>query len=250
MASVQELKKDFKRLVDQEALIHGYIFFGPADPRGQSSDQDPKTLFAKQLASYLETKKWQEPVGILLDALEVDIKVNSGIDAVRAVQRFLFEKPIRSPRRTLILKNAEWFTTAAEHAILKVAEEPPPSALILLVANDQNILFPTLRSRFQEIFFSQNFSVREIRRKFSVPENVRDFLKKDKKERVEILKNLLDDEAMLDRFMSDILLALSCDTIRTWRELKEVLHRFTAIRRYSTNRKLQLEAALLPLPQY
>ncbi len=249
MASIPELKNDFKRLVDRESLTHGYIFFGSPDPRRQDPHEDSKTLFTRQLASYLETKKWQVPDQILLDNFEIDAKIDSGIEAVRTAQQFLFEKPVRSPRRTLVLKNAERLTSAAEHAILKIAEEPPASALIILTVNDPNILLPTLRSRFQEIFFSPEFSVREIRKKFLVPKDVQDFLKSGKKERVEIIKDLLEDESNLDRFISDTVLVLSRDTIHTWRELKEILDRLTAMRKYSTNRKLQLEAAFLFLPQ-
>lgn len=126
------------------ALGHAYIFFG--DP------QVGKFTAAKALAARLEGGEPQRP---LTDAriFAPDGKGAIGIDTARAVRAFLSERPFVGARRTAIIDRAEALTPEAQNALLKVAEEPPSSALLILVMPDPELLWPTLRSRFQKIHF-------------------------------------------------------------------------------------------------
>jgi hypothetical protein len=74
------------------------------------------------------------------------------IDAVRELQRFLQLKTVghaQQLRRAVIIAHAEALTTEAQNALLKVLEEPPADTLIILTANSQRALLPTIRSRVQ-----------------------------------------------------------------------------------------------------
>ncbi len=55
------------------------------------------------------------------------------------------------PRRMFLIDAAEDLQTEAAHALLKTLEEPPESALLVLVASDIEELLPTIRSRCQEL---------------------------------------------------------------------------------------------------
>jgi replication-associated recombination protein RarA len=150
--------KEFTGLAAAQALGHAYLFYGPA--------MAGKRTFALALAHFLEKGSFTPPAdgevlqdGMVIDAafaaqLDPDKKGGSiGIDAVRAIREFLWQRPIVSPRRTLILDDAERMTSEAQNAILKIAEEPPASSLIILIASDPEGLLPTILSRVEKIYF-------------------------------------------------------------------------------------------------
>ena len=152
-----------KDLAKADSLPHGFIFYGP--------QMVGKFTAAKALASYFEKKDWDFE-GVLEDAhiIQPDEEGTIGIDAVREIKTFVYQKPNFSKYRTLILDEAERMTEAAENALLKVAEEPPESSLIILIVREPELLSATLRSRFQKIYFGEwNES------------DLEEYLKKDKK---------------------------------------------------------------------
>ncbi len=72
------------------------------------------------------------------------------IDTIRAWQRDIALKPYEGHRRVFILHDAERLNEEASNAMLKTLEEPPPFALLILVANNTNLL-STIVSRCQII---------------------------------------------------------------------------------------------------
>lgn len=69
---------------------------------------------------------------------------------VRRLERVSALSPFASARRVFIIDAADDLQLEAAHALLKTIEEPPPSALFLLLAADPDALLPTIRSRCQE----------------------------------------------------------------------------------------------------
>lgn len=70
-----------------------------------------------------------------------------GIEEVRNLQKKLFLKPLKSPAKAVVVKNAENLTIAAQNALLKVLEEPPDNTIILLETKNKDLLLPTILSR-------------------------------------------------------------------------------------------------------
>ena len=85
--------------------------------------------------------------------LDPDRADSIGIDAVREIKNFLWQKPNVSAKRTLIIDEAELLTTEAQNALLKVTEEPPMSSLLIIIASDPDGIVPTILSRLQKIYF-------------------------------------------------------------------------------------------------
>lgn len=139
------LVKDFKNLIKNERLAHGYIFFGEPEVG--------KFYFAKHLANLLENGEFQISGRPLSDSLILEN--SSGIDDVRQIKNFLWQKPIISSRRLVIINNAQNLTPQAQNAILKITEEPPDRAIIILIMNQLENLLPTLVSRLQKIYFGR-----------------------------------------------------------------------------------------------
>ncbi|HLD00101.1 MAG TPA: AAA family ATPase [Patescibacteria group bacterium] len=138
--------RDLKKLADVGDLAHGYVFCGP--------EMIGKRFTAESLANFLETGSFELPK-LLQDCLVIKPIGNTiGIDQVREIKNFLWQKPAISSRRTLILDDAHSMTAEAQNALLKITEEPPASSLILLVTSDPDALNPTVFSRLQKIYFS------------------------------------------------------------------------------------------------
>jgi len=234
MAFVNELKRDFQQLIDKGRLAHGYIFFGE-DIHGQYQ-------FAASLTNYLETGIWEMPARILTDALVIDAALNSGIESARSITGFLWQKPIASPKKSLVIKAAQELTGAAQNAILKIAEEPPEHALIILILRDPEALIAPLVSRFQKVYWSERKTVEiEPEIKKLVAQVLR---APTPKERTLIIKLILEQETNLNDFITALILDLRKDPIKNHGVIKNVLHRWTLMNQYNTNKKLQLEAAL------
>lgn len=80
-------------------------------------------------------------------------KDSIGIESIRELQKFLQLKTIgkQQLRRAVIVEHAESLTTEAQNAYLKLLEEPPADTLMILTADNQRALLPTILSRVQTI---------------------------------------------------------------------------------------------------
>ncbi|MDI3316202.1 MAG: hypothetical protein QJR14_01015 [Bacillota bacterium] len=73
-----------------------------------------------------------------------------GIDEVHRVIRWLSLQPLIAARRVALFRQADRLSPAAQNALLKVLEEPPGDALLLLASALPDRLLPTVRSRCGE----------------------------------------------------------------------------------------------------
>ena len=73
------------------------------------------------------------------------------VDDVRAVADFLRLTPAEGGWRIVVLDGAESLNRNAANALLKVLEEPPPRAVLLLTCAAPGRLLPTIRSRCRRL---------------------------------------------------------------------------------------------------
>ena len=73
------------------------------------------------------------------------------VDEVRALKAFFQLSAAEGGRRVAIVDAADELNTAAANALLKILEEPPAGAVLLLVSHRPAALLPTLRSRCREL---------------------------------------------------------------------------------------------------
>jgi DNA polymerase-3 subunit delta' len=69
------------------------------------------------------------------------------VDDTREVARFLRLTPAEGGWRIVVVDGADEMNRNAANALLKVLEEPPQRALLVLVAHSPGLLLPTIRSR-------------------------------------------------------------------------------------------------------
>lgn len=228
-----DLKSSFQKLASDNDIFHSYIFFG--------NNVDFQSDFALSLANFLEKKSWQLPSKPLVDCLVIESgeEGSIGIDEVRNMSKFLWQRPVVSFKKTLVIKNAEQLTAIAQNALLKITEEAPVSSLIILITRDKDSFIPTLLSRFQKVYTASLTVIDSISNNLSV--GVTNFLKGSDREKVSILKKVIEDDVLND-FIKAIIFELDKDPIKNFVSLRELLYRWTNINKYNTNKKLQLEA--------
>jgi DNA polymerase III gamma/tau subunit len=215
MIRYQDKIKLLKKLADSGKLSHAYLFFG--------GNREEKIVFAQSLANSEETL-----------IIEPDEKGTIGIDIIRSLKYFLWQKPARPPcfatrsgqanskLRTVIIKEAENLTNQAQNAALKIVEEPPESALIIFIVKNVENLLPTLTSRLQKIHFP------EIEmRKMSIQTND---------------TNSINNDIDIDYFFKNLIGDLKKDPIKNSQRLKEILKRLVLIKQFNVNKRLQIKA--------
>lgn len=76
---------------------------------------------------------------------------------VDVIRHFVIEpaalKPAQGPRRVFVIRDAERMNDEAQNALLKTLEEPPGTAVLILLTTAASRLLPTIRSRCQEVPF-------------------------------------------------------------------------------------------------
>jgi len=121
----------------------GGLFGAPPAP--ENLDIDPENPVARRMAALAE------PTLLLLrrawDADRKRLKAQITVDEVRKLRGFFGMTASDGGRRVVIVDDADAMNVAAANALLKLLEEPPERAVILLVSHRLSGLLPTIRSR-------------------------------------------------------------------------------------------------------
>ena len=146
-----------RNAVRDDRVGHAYLFSGP---RGTG-----KTTNARILAKVLncENPVDGEPccvcqscvaveAGTSYDVHELDAASNNGVDAMRdLIEKASLGTPGR--HKVYILDEVHMLSKAAEAALLKTLEEPPPHVVFVLATTDPQKVSETVRSRSQHLQF-------------------------------------------------------------------------------------------------
>jgi DNA polymerase-3 subunit delta' len=144
-----------------DRLGHAYLFTGPAGVGKK------RTALALAQALLCDDKP-RESCGVCAGCVSVaagthpDLfvvapaagKRDVTIDQVRDLQRLLGLRPIRGGKKVALLDDAHLLNPAAQSALLKILEEPPGDALLILLTVNSVTLSRPLLSRCQQIRFA------------------------------------------------------------------------------------------------
>jgi DNA polymerase-3 subunit delta' len=146
-----------KRLlrVALEEPAHAYLFHGP---RGVGKRQAALAFAGELLGAPERVARRAHPDLYLLEPLGDQIRINE----VRELRRDLHMRPFEASRRVYLVFGADELNEDAADALLKDLEEPPPYAVLVLVADDLGPLPETILSRCQLIPF-RRLSARAVR---------------------------------------------------------------------------------------
>jgi len=138
-----------RRLLDAalaEGPAHAYLFHGPP---GVGKRRAAFGFAAELLGGDARVERRAHPDLYVLEPLGDQIR----IDAVRDLRHDLHMRPFEADRRIYLIFSAHLLNDEAADALLKDLEEPPPYAVVVLVADDLGPLSETIRSRCQLVPF-------------------------------------------------------------------------------------------------
>ncbi len=117
-------------------------------PAGVSPDAPESPVFRRVAAA---THADLLTVGRAWDDKRKRLRAEIVVDDVRAVADFLRLTPAEGGWRVVVVDGAEHLNRNAANALLKVLEEPPPRAVLLLACAAPGRLLPTIRSRCRHL---------------------------------------------------------------------------------------------------
>ncbi len=79
---------------------------------------------------------------------------NIPVEVIREIRLMAYRKPIEGKYRFFIIRDAELMWEEAASTLLKVLEEPPDTAVFILVSVSPSSIMPTLMSRCEKIRFA------------------------------------------------------------------------------------------------
>ena len=167
-----DVAERFRRLLAKRRLASTYLFVGPegigkrhfalrmAECLLCSERDDPLLDRCGRCQACLLTAAGNHPdleiVQRREDRQELTLDVILGDREHRnreGLCHWLTLAPTLGTRRIAIIDDADYFNEESANALLKMLEEPPPRALILLVGTTANRQLPTIRSRCQIVRF-------------------------------------------------------------------------------------------------
>lgn len=77
------------------------------------------------------------------------------IEQMREMKQTAYLKPMIGRKRVFIIDKAEKMNEEAANSVLKILEEPPSFTHIILITHNPYLILPTIKSRCQEVSFSQ-----------------------------------------------------------------------------------------------
>jgi DNA polymerase-3 subunit delta' len=138
-----------------EGAAHAYLLHGPP---GTGKRRAALAFAGAILGDAARVEHGTHPDLYLLEPLGEMIR----IDEIRALRHDLHMRPFEADRRVYVIVSAHLLNEDAADALLKDLEEPPPYAVIVLVADELGPLPPTIRSRCQLVPF-RRLSERAVR---------------------------------------------------------------------------------------
>ncbi len=147
--------KRLLRAALSEGPSHAYLFCGPP---GVGKRLTALAFAAELLGDRGRVERRAHPDLYVLEPLGDQIR----IDDVRELRRDLHMRPFETDRRVYLVFGADLLNAEAADALLKDLEEPPPYAVVVLVADELGPLPETIRSRCQLVAF-RRLSERAVR---------------------------------------------------------------------------------------
>lgn len=150
-------KELLNQIIRTNNIAHSYMFIG--------KESIGKMLFAKEFAKAILCINDSKPCGDCKSCIEFESSNNPDfeiiepdgnnikIEQIRELIKKVYEKPIVSNKKVYIINDSNLMTKEAQNSLLKTLEEPPEYVTIILIASNENLFLPTIKSRCTKIMF-------------------------------------------------------------------------------------------------
>lgn len=149
----------------RDRLSHALAFVGPAGVGRRTTALRLAAWLLADQSDQTAGRNWQAELRLMQDHAHPDFlalgpdettaKAEIKVEAARKLVGFMQQTPARSDWRVALVEQAERLNRQAANGILKVLEEPPARASIILVVNDLEQVLPTIRSRVAAVAFER-----------------------------------------------------------------------------------------------
>ena len=152
-------KELLNQIISMNNIAHSYMFIG--------KESIGKMLFAKEFAKAILCINDSKPCGKCKSCIEFESSNNPDfeiiepdgnsikIEQIRELIKKVYEKPIVSNKKVYIINDSNLMTKEAQNSLLKTLEEPPEYVSIILIASNENLFLPTIKSRCTKIMFKK-----------------------------------------------------------------------------------------------
>lgn len=146
-----KVKKILEKVILEDKISHAYLFLG--------KDGIGKKLMATRFSEMVMTKNgtFNEADFKIIEPEKDVIKV----EEIRKLITEIYIKPTYSSKKVIIINDADKMNSSAQNALLKVLEEPPLYATLILITSNKEKIIRTILSRVTEIKFD-NLTVDEL----------------------------------------------------------------------------------------
>jgi len=136
-----------------ERPVHAYLLVGP---RGSGIEEAARCFAAALVAPDGDERAWDLSLrGVHPDVVEIDPPANQiRVDDAQVIVDEVYRSPLEGDRKVIVVFDAERMNDNASNKLLKTLEEPPASAVLVLVTAGADQLLPTIRSRCQRVDFA------------------------------------------------------------------------------------------------
>jgi DNA polymerase-3 subunit delta' len=133
--------KFLQRIISNRDINHAYLFWGAAGiGKMQAARAFAHALISQEdYQAHIYLKEGIHPDLNIIEIIEGKTRI-SREQIVKELEPWLAKKPYQAQHRVVLIRDAHLMTPEASNALLKTLEEPPAHSLIILVADDQNIL--------------------------------------------------------------------------------------------------------------
>jgi replication-associated recombination protein RarA len=140
-----KIKSDLEHILASKKIPHSILMSGPKGVGKYTM----AIAFVKEIFKDLPGVNNRIAKGTLSDFMYVTTEESKDINAaqIREIGEFLSLTAAESRYRVVIINNAEKMNKYASNALLKILEEPPAYAIIIIISHNLASLLPTIRSR-------------------------------------------------------------------------------------------------------
>lgn len=142
------IKQQLTDILNGDKLSHAYIFSGPSGVG--------KTAIAKAWAKMITNGEMADIKEITNENYCPSKKTTAlSVEAIRSATADMYLKPFIADKSVYIIPNGDTMSIPAQNALLKTFEEPPKYCVIIIIADNCEMLLPTIRSRAVNIRFGK-----------------------------------------------------------------------------------------------